>query len=117
MSACPEALTEPSVCLQCSLIVADVLGSFEQAVLLAIVRLGRGAYVRAILNEFLLRLNRAAADGSVHATLTRLEHKGLASSRLGSGTAIRDGRARRFYVFTAAGARALNDARTAMDNA
>ena len=96
--------------------MADVLGSFEQAVLLAVIRLGRGAYGRAILKEVQLRLEREVAAGAVHATLARLEHKGLASSQLGSGTSVRDGRARRYYVSTAAGVRALNDAREVMDN-
>ncbi len=96
--------------------MADVLGAFEQAVLLAIVRLGRDAYGRAILKEVEARLGREVAPGAVHATLNRLETKALVSSRVGSGTPIRDGRARRYYAIEAAGVRALNDARTAMYN-
>ncbi len=96
--------------------MADVLGSFEQTVLLAVVRLGPAAYGRAILKEVQRRLERDVAAGAVHATLARLEQKDLASSRLGSGTSVRDGRARRYYALTAAGVRALNDAREAMDN-
>jgi len=91
--------------------MADVLGSFEQAVLLAIVRLDEGAYGRAILNEVAARLERDVAAGAVHATLERLERKSLVRSTLGSGTVIRDGRARRFYVVSAEGLRQLNDAR------
>jgi len=91
--------------------VADSLGSFEQAVLLAIVRLDSGAYGRAILKEVQVRLARDVAAGAVHATLERLERKGLVRSRLGSGTPIRDGRARRFYTVLAEGVRAPNDAR------
>ena len=73
--------------------MADILGSFEQAVLLAIVRLEDGAYGRAILNEVSARLERDVAAGAVQATLERLERKGLVRSTLGSGTPIRDGRA------------------------
>jgi DNA-binding PadR family transcriptional regulator len=91
--------------------MADILGSFEQAVLLAVVRLDDGAYGRAILNEVAARLDRDVAAGAVQATLERLERKGLVRSRLGSGTPIRDGRARRFYTVLADGLRALNDAR------
>src|SRR5262245_19515674 len=91
--------------------MADVLGSFEQAVLLAMVRLDDGAYGRAILSEVATRLERDVAAGAVQATLDRLERKGLARSRLGSGTPIRDGRARRFYTVSVEGLRALNDAR------
>src|SRR6476660_4093198 len=91
--------------------MADVLGSFEQAVLLAIVWLDDGAYGRAILNEVAARLDRDVAAGAVQATLERLERKGLVRSRLGSGTPIRDGRARRFYTVLSDGLRALDDAR------
>jgi DNA-binding PadR family transcriptional regulator len=95
--------------------VADILGAFEQAVLLAVVRLGNGAYGRAILKEVQARLDRDVAAGAVHATLVRLEDKGLLTSRLGAGTPIRGGRARRFYHLQPAGQRALNEARAAIN--
>ena len=96
-------------------IVADTLGAFEQAVMLAIIRLGDGAYGRAILREVQDRMKRDVAAGAVHATLDRLERKGLVSSCLEKGTEIRSGRARRFYRLRAAGVRALNDAREVVD--
>ena len=96
--------------------MALVLGSFEQAVLMAIMRLQDEAYGRAILKGVQGRLQRDVAPGAVHATLDRLEKKGLLSSRLGSGTPIRAGRARRYYRLKPAGLRALNDARAAVDN-
>jgi PadR family transcriptional regulator PadR len=95
--------------------VADTLGAFEQAVLLAIVRLDEDAYGLAILKEVEARLNREVAAGAAHATLERLQAKGLVASRLGSGTPIRDGRARRFYRLRPKGLRALNHARAALD--
>ena len=96
--------------------MADVLGAFEQAVLLAVVRLQADAYGRAILKEVQARLGRDVAHGAVHATLGRLEQKKLLSSKLGSGTPVRAGRARRYYRLLPAGVRALNDARAAVDN-
>ena len=96
--------------------MSDVLGAFEQAVLLAVVRLRDDAYGRAILKEVKDRLERDVAAGAVHATLSRLEQKGLLTSNLGSGTPIRGGRARRFYRLRPAGQRALNEARAAIDN-
>jgi PadR family transcriptional regulator PadR len=96
--------------------MADTLGAFEQAVLLAIVRLREDAYGRAILKEVQARLERDVAAGAVHATLERLEQKSLVASRLGPGTAIRGGRARRFYRLQPPGLRALNDARAAVDS-
>jgi PadR family transcriptional regulator len=95
--------------------MADTLGAFEQAVLLAIVRLDENAYGRAVLTEVQVRLERSVAAGAVHATLERLEGKGLIASKLGTGTPIRGGRPRRFYRIKAKGVRALNDARAAVD--
>jgi PadR family transcriptional regulator PadR len=96
--------------------MAEILGAFEQAVLLAILRLGEDAYGRAILKEVQARLEREVAAGAVHATLERLARKGLVASRLGPGTPVRSGRARRFYRVQAKGVRALNDARATADN-
>ena len=91
------------------------MGQFEQAVLVALIRLGKDAYGRAILNEVQERLARDVSAGAVYATLERLEGKGLASSKLAPGTAIRGGRARRYFAPTGAGIRALNDAKSATD--
>jgi len=95
--------------------MAEVLGAFEQAVLLALVRLGDEAYGRAIMKEVQERLERDVAAGAVHATLDRLQRKALITSRLGSGTPVRAGRPRRYYRIQPAGVRALNDAREAVD--
>jgi len=91
------------------------MGQFEQAVLVALIRLGKDAYGRAILNEVQERLARDVSAGAVYATLERLEGKGLASSKLAPGTAIRGGRARRYFTPTGAGVRALNDAKSATE--
>jgi PadR family transcriptional regulator, regulatory protein PadR len=61
------------------------IGPFEQATLLALIRLGKDAYGRAILSEVQARLRREVSAGAVYATLERLESKGLASSRLAPG--------------------------------
>jgi len=95
--------------------MADLLGPFEQATLLALIRLGKDAYGRAVLHEIQTRLARNVAAGAVYATLDRLEEKGFVSSKLVPGTAVRGGRPRRYFVVTGAGARALNDARSAID--
>ena len=96
--------------------MGDIIGHFEQAVLVTLIHLGKDAYGRAILNEIQERLKRDVSAGAVYATLERLEAKGLASSRLAPGTAIRGGRARRYFTPTGAGVRALNDAKSASDN-
>ncbi|MBZ5633494.1 MAG: PadR family transcriptional regulator [Acidobacteriia bacterium] len=96
--------------------MAEVLGTFEQAVLLAILRLADKAYGRAILQEIETRLGREVSAGAVHATLERLENKGLVTSRLGSGTPIRAGRPRRYYQVASEGIAALNDARATVED-
>jgi PadR family transcriptional regulator PadR len=96
--------------------MADVIGPFEQATMVAVIRLGKGAYGRAILHEVQTRLKRDVSAGAVYATLDRLEDKGLVASRLAPGTAIRGGRARRYFSPTGAGIRALNEARSAIDS-
>src|SRR3954470_6995951 len=93
----------------------DVIGPFEQAVLLALVHLRKDAYGRAVLNEVQRRLNRDVSAGAVYATLERLEGKRLVASKLAPGTEVRAGRPRRYYVPTALGVRALADARSALD--
>jgi DNA-binding PadR family transcriptional regulator len=96
--------------------MADLLGNFEQAVMLSVLRLGDEAYGRAILNEVQTRLAREVAAGAVHATLSRLERKGLLKTTLGPGTEVRAGRPRRYYKVSVAGQRALNDAHAAVND-
>ena len=95
--------------------MADTLGTFEQAVLLATLRLGKVAYGRAILREMGESLGRDVAAGAVYATLDRLEAKSYVRSRLGEGTPARGGRARRYFRVTAAGVRALSQAKTMLE--
>jgi PadR family transcriptional regulator PadR len=94
--------------------MAELLGTFEQAVLLAILHLGADAYGRAILNQVQELLQRNVSAGSVYTTLDRLETRGLVRSRLAEGTPARGGRARRYYTVAAEGKRSLNDAHGTM---
>lgn len=87
--------------------MAELLGTFEQCVLLSIFGLQAGAYGRAILSRVGETLGREVAAGAVYATLERLEARGLVSSRIEAGTPVRGGRARRYYSLAAEGQRAL----------
>jgi DNA-binding PadR family transcriptional regulator len=95
--------------------MAETLGTFEQAVLLVTLRLGKQAYGRAILREMGETLGRDVAAGAVYATLARLEAKSYVASRLGEATAERGGRARRYFRVTASGVHALNEAKTMLE--
>lgn len=95
--------------------MADVLGAFEQAVLMAVVRLREEAYGRAIIRGVSESLGRDVAVGAVYATLERLQQKALVTSRLGEGTPVRDGRARRYFTISTQGVLALNEAKAVME--
>ena len=95
--------------------MADLLGAFEQAVLLVLLKLADKAYGRAILREVQLSLGRDVAAGAIYATLDRLEKKGLVSSSVETGTPVRGGRVRRYYRVGASGIRALNDSKAALE--
>jgi DNA-binding PadR family transcriptional regulator len=95
----------------------ELLGSFEQIVLLAVLGLEDEAYGRAILRavQSASGEGRSISAGAIYATLDRVEAKGLLSSRIEKGTPIRGGRARRFYRLTPLGASALNEARRTLE--
>jgi PadR family transcriptional regulator len=82
-------------------------------VLLALLRLGEGAYGMAVRREIEARAERDVSIGAVYATLDRLEEKGLAKSKLGEASEARGGRARKCFSITAAGARALEKSQQA----
>lgn len=89
------------------------LGTFEEQVLLAVVRTGRtpdegGAYGMAVRRELEEVTGREVTIGAVYATLDRLEAKGLVASERGETGA---GSSRRMFALTPRGARALADSR------
>lgn len=97
--------------------MAELLGTFEQIVLLAVLGLEGGAYGRAVLHDVqqAFQGGRTISAGAVYATLDRLEVKRLLSSQLEEGTPLRGGRVRRFYRLTPAGASALTEARNTLE--
>jgi len=92
------------------------LGEFEQAVLIAILRLGPNAYGVPIRHDIGERRGRAVSVGAIYSALERLEAKGFVSSWTGGATAERGHRAKRFYRLEAPGLRALEAARVATRN-
>ena len=93
----------------------EYLGDFEQLVLLAVLRLGDGAYGMAVRREIEANSERRVSLGAIYATLDRLEEKGLVSSALGQTTRERRGRAKRFFKVQAPGVRALQNALATLD--
>ncbi len=91
------------------------MGEFEQLVLLAILRLGDGAYGMAVRAELGARTGRDVSYGAVYTTLDRLEKKGWVSHRLGEPTSERGGRARKFFRVEPEGRVALREARQVLE--
>lgn len=90
-------------------------GSFEQLVLLAILRLGDQAYGMTVRREIEEQTDDSVSLGAVYATLERLEQKGYVSSRAADGGPERGGRARRFFTVGSSGLEALKRALDAVD--
>ena len=84
-----------------------MLGELEQIVMLAVLRVGDDAYGVPILDEIQRETGRELALATVYKTLSRLEEKGLVTSRVGEPTPQRGGRRKRYYAVTAAGMRDL----------
>ena len=92
----------------------DFLSTFEQFVLMALVRLRDDAYGRRIHEDVESRTETAIALGQVYVTLERLETKGMVRSSMGEATAVRGGRAKRYFEITAAGHSALDATQRAL---
>ena len=87
----------------------DILGHFEQIVLIAVMRLGDESYGITIRREIEKRTGRSVSLGAVYATLDRLEGKGYVSSRLGEATAERGGKPKMHFKIEAPGQLALRE--------
>jgi DNA-binding PadR family transcriptional regulator len=93
-----------------------VLGEFEQIVLLALLRLGPGAYGALVCAEIEQRSGRGVSVSAVHTTLERLEQKGLVRSRIGDPTPQRGGKRKRHYEMSPLGVKALQAAYRSLRN-
>jgi PadR family transcriptional regulator, regulatory protein PadR len=87
---------------------APVVGEFEHVVLMALIRLGNGAYGAAIRREIRERTGRDASAGTVH--MGRLEKKKMIVSYVGNPSPQRGGRRRRHYLIHTGGEKALGRA-------
>jgi PadR family transcriptional regulator, regulatory protein PadR len=85
------------------------LGTFEEQVLLAILRTGDDAFGMNVRREIEDTTGRDVAIGAVYATLDRLEAKRLVRSFRSTGD---DGRERRTFAVSRPGLLALAESRT-----
>jgi len=89
------------------------LGHLELTVLLAVTRLGVDAYGLAIRHDVSARTQHDYSVGAIYTTLQRLEEKGFVSARTTDPLPVRGGRSRRQFKVTAAGKRAVREAKRA----
>ena len=87
------------------------LGSFEEQVMLAVLRTGDDASGATVRREIELQTERDIAIGAVYATLDRLEAKRLIASR----RLTVDGVSRRLFAITPRGVTALGQTRAMRD--
>jgi PadR family transcriptional regulator PadR len=85
-----------------------MLGELEQLVILGVLHAGREAYGVPVHDEINRRVGRELTLGTIYKTLSRLEEKGLVTSRIGAPTPERGGRRTRCYAVTPAGRRELH---------
>lgn len=91
------------------------LGELQQLVMLAVARLGAGAYGAAIQDELAEVAERQVSVPTVYVTLVRLEDRELVRSTEDPPPQGQGGRARRVFELTASGWSALREARLAAD--
>ncbi|MGV8968621.1 MAG: PadR family transcriptional regulator [Cellulomonas sp.] len=87
-------------------------GALEVDVLLAVARHDDEAYGLLVLDEVSEARGRQYSVGAIYTTLSRLEAKGLLSSRTTEPLPMRGGRSRRQYRLTAAARTVLAAERT-----
>lgn len=89
-------------------------GELEQMVLLAILRLGEGAFALAIIRELDREVGRSVSRGALYKTLERLESKGQLTWSTEEASPDRGGHPRRRFSVTPEGVEVLRSSRDAL---
>ena len=93
----------------------QLLGEVEQLVLLAILRIGEGAYAVPIREELERHGDVKLSRGTIYVTLDRLERKGYVRSHFNDPTPEPGGKARRCFQLEREGLMALRAAQRMVD--
>lgn len=93
----------------------QLLGEVEQLVLLAIVRVGEGAYAVPIREELARHAGVSLSRGTIYVTLDRLERKGYVTSWFDDPTPEPGGKAKRCFRIEREGMLALRAAQRMVD--
>ncbi|MEJ2206291.1 MAG: PadR family transcriptional regulator [Gemmatimonadota bacterium] len=92
------------------------MGEVEHLVLLAVLRLGGGAFALDVLRELDREAGHVVSRGSLYKTMERLEAKGLLTWDVEDGSPERGGHPRRRFSVTEAGIKDLAEARARLMN-
>jgi PadR family transcriptional regulator, regulatory protein PadR len=92
------------------------LSSFEQQIMLAMLRLHPLGYGIAIRDHIEEKIGKRLSLGGLYATLDRLEERGFAACHRGEPTAERGGKAKLYFTLTASGEAALRQALHQLDS-
>ena len=92
------------------------LGEFEELVLLMVAALNGEAYGVNITHEIIDKTSRDTRLNQVHASLHRLEEKGMITSKMSKPTAERGGRRKRIFKITAYGRQTLSEIQSVRTN-
>src|SRR5882672_9125444 len=95
----------------------QILGEFEELLLLMVAALHDEAYGVSLLQNLEEELDKKLNISAIHVALKRMEDKGMVKSRFGGITENRGGRRKKYYVVTALGKRILDgqyESRTAL---
>ncbi len=87
------------------------IGEFEELILLAVASLMPNAYGFAIMAELEKSTGRKLNLSSLHASLYRLQRKGLVNSEFGEPTNKRGGKKKKYYQLSTQGVVAITTAK------
>jgi len=90
------------------------LGDLQQLTMLAVARLGDGAFGGAIQDELQKVAGREVSVSTIHVTLVRLEDQELVESKRALPDPVRGGKGKRFFSLTPKGWEALENSRNAL---
>lgn len=89
--------------------MAQILGEFEELVLLMVAAQHDEAYGVSILEKLEEELDKKLNISAIHVALKRMENKGFVKSRFGGITEDRGGRRKKYYIITALGKKRLDE--------
>ena len=93
-----------------------IISRTEELLLLTVLRLKKNAYCVPIFDHLNKMSNKKWTLGNIYGPLYRLEQNGFLQSEMGSPSAERGGKSKRFYKVTDKGIRALQEIKSLQES-